>query len=186
MIITITGKPCSGKGTAAKEFCKQFNFEYMCTGDMFRNYAKQYGYDNILSFQENSPIIKQIDKLIDDNSIEIGKTRINNNIVFDSRLAWHFIPNSFKVFIDVDFETAGKRLFEAKRTSEQIDSIENAVESLKTRWQIENNRYLELYNVNNLNMENYDLIIDSSNLTPNEVVEAIKQGYDKFINQENY
>lgn len=183
MIITITGKPCSGKGTAAKLFCEQYNFEYLCTGDMFRNYAKQYGYDNILSFQENSPIIKQIDKLIDDNSIEIGKTRINDNIVFDSRLAWHFIPNSFKVFIDVDFNIAGQRLLDAKRSSEQTESIENAIESLKTRWQVENNRYLELYNVNNLELNNYDLIIDSSNLTPEQVVNEIKIGYDNFINK---
>ena len=32
MIITITGKPCSGKGTVSKEFCKKYNFEYIGTG----------------------------------------------------------------------------------------------------------------------------------------------------------
>ena len=53
MIITITGKPCSGKGTVSKEFCKKYNFKYLCTGDMFRELAKQYGYSTVLEFQQN-------------------------------------------------------------------------------------------------------------------------------------
>lgn len=183
MIITITGKPCSGKGTAAKEFCKQYNFEYLCTGDMFREYAKKFGHESILSFQEEDERIKQIDKLIDDKTFEIGKTRLNENIVFDSRLAWHFIPNSFKVFIDVDKKTAGERLFNAKRETEQISSIEDAIQSLETRWNVENERYIELYNVNNLDLNNYDLVIDSTNLTPTQIVEQIKQAYENFLSK---
>ena len=178
MIITITGKPCSGKGTVAKEFCKTFNFEYMCTGDMFRSYAKQFGYDNILTFQEEDPRIKQIDKLVDDNTINIGKTRINENIVIDSRMAWHFIPNSFKVFIDVSDEIAGLRLLNAKRDTEQTDDLNEAIKSLQSRWNVENTRYMELYQTNNLNLNNYDLIVDSSNLTPQEVMNII---YEKYI-----
>ena len=65
MIITITGKPCSGKGTVAKEFCKTYNFEYICTGDMFREHAKKLGYDNILTFQEEDPRVKQVDMVVD-------------------------------------------------------------------------------------------------------------------------
>ena len=152
MIITITGKPCSGKGTAAKEFCKLFNFEYLCTGDMFREYAKKFGHESILSFQEEDDRITQIDKLIDNKTYEIGKTRLNENIVFDSRLAWHFIPDSFKVFIDVNDRVAGERLFNAKRETEQISSIEDAVQSLNARWNVENERYTDLYKVNNLNL----------------------------------
>ena len=178
MIITITGKPCSGKGTVAKEFCKTHNFEYMCTGDMFRSYAKQFGYDNILTFQEEDPRIKQIDKLVDDNTINIGKTRSNENIVIDSRMAWHFIPNSFKVFIDVSDEIAGKRLLNANRETEQTKTLTEAINSLKSRWNIENSRYMELYQTNNLNPNNYDLIVDSSNLTPEQVMNIV---YEKYL-----
>ncbi|MBO5954716.1 MAG: nucleoside monophosphate kinase [Clostridia bacterium] len=181
MIITITGKPCSGKGTVAKEFCKLYNFEYICTGDMFRAYAKQFGYDNILKFQEQDPRIKQIDKLVDDGTVDIGKTRAKENIVIDSRMAWHFVPNSFKVFIDVKDEVAGERLLGANRETEKSRTLEDAIESLKSRWNVENSRYMELYNVNNLNLNNYDYVIDSSNLTPSEVVEKIYKNYQKFI-----
>ena len=50
MIITITGKPCSGKGTAAKAFCKEYGFEYVCTGDMFRSIAKEMGYKKVITY----------------------------------------------------------------------------------------------------------------------------------------
>ena len=185
MIITITGKPCSGKGTVAKEFCKNYNFEYMCTGDMFRDFAKQLGYDNILKFQEQNKDIKKIDKLVDDKTIEIGKTRINENIVIDSRLAWHFIPNSFKVFIDVDIATAGERLLNANRSSEKATSLDQAIKDLEDRWNVENNRYMELYNTNNLNPKNYDFVIDSSNLTPTEIMKKIFLAYENFLKKKS-
>lgn len=181
MIITITGKPCSGKGTVAKLFCKEFKFEYICTGDMFREYSKQFGYDNILTFQEQDDRVKQIDKIVDDKIYKIGKTRAKENIVIDSRLAWHFVPNSFKVFIDIDDTTAGERLLHANRTTEQAKTLDEAIESLQTRWKVENERYQELYQINNLNPENYDYIINSKNLKPEEVVEKIYENYKKFM-----
>ncbi len=177
MIITITGKPCSGKGTVAKEFCKKYNFEYVCTGDMFRKFAKELGYSDILAFQTENSKVKDIDKLVDEKIYEIGKTKSNENIVIDSRLAWNFIPNSFKVFIDVDDTIAGKRLLEANRETEQANSLDEAIESLQTRWKVENDRYLELYGVNNLTASNYDYVVDSSTATPLQMVEKI---YEKF------
>lgn len=182
MIITITGKPCSGKGTVAKEFCKEYNFEYVCTGDMFREHAKKLGYDNILTFQEEDPRVKEVDKIVDNTIEELGRTKINNNIVIDSRLAWHFIPNSFKVFIDVNPTVAGQRLLQANRETEKTTSLDDAIKKLETRWQVENDRYWELYKTNNLNPNNYDFIIDSSNLTPKQIMKKIYSKYKKFIN----
>ncbi len=182
MIITITGKPCSGKGTAAKLFCDKYNFEYIGTGNMFREYAKQCGYD-ILSFQEQNEKIKEIDKLIDNQIFEIGQQKLNSNIVIDSRLAWHFIPNSFKVFIDIDDTTAGKRLLNANRETEKHSNLVEAISSLRTRWNVENTRYQELYSIDNLNFNNYDLIINSKDKTPEEIVEIINKEYLKFINK---
>ena len=181
MIITITGKPCSGKGTVSKILCSKYNFEYICTGDMFRNLAKQYGYNSILEFQTNHKNIKEVDYIIDNQTIEIGKTRINENIVFDSRLAWHFIPNSFKVFIDIDWQSAGERLLNANRDSEKVETLDSAIQTLQSRWSTENERYMELYNTNNLNLNNYDCVISSKDLTPEQVAEKIYEEYQKFM-----
>ena len=181
MIITITGKPCSGKGTVSKLFCNNFYFKRISTGDMFREYAKKLGYNSILEFQQKYEKIEEIDSLIDKQTEEIGKTQLNENIVIDSRLAWHFIPNSFKVFIDVDWKTAGERLINANRKEEQAIDINTAINVLKDRWQEENERYLKLYNTDNLNPKNYNLVISSSNLTPEQVSDIIFKEYQKFM-----
>lgn len=181
MIITITGKPCSGKGTVSKLFCKQHNFEYICTGDMFRQEAINHGYETVLQFQQEYKDIKQIDFLIDSKIENLGKKRLQENIVIDSRLAWHFIPNSFKVFIDVDWSTAAERLIGAKRENENATDIETATELLINRWQVENNRYKQIYSTNNLNLDNYNLVINSSNKTPEQIVEIIYKEYQKFM-----
>ena len=181
MIITITGKPCSGKGTVGKLFCEKFNFEYLCTGDMFRNLAKEYGYETVLDFQQNYPDIEKIDNIIDDKTTQIGITRKNDNILIDSRLAWNFVPNSYKVFIDVDWDVAGKRLVNAGRQNEQASTAEEATKTLQERWKAENERYTKIYNINNLNSNNYDLVISSSNLTPEEIADKIYENYKKFM-----
>ena len=181
MIITITGKPCSGKGTVSKIFCKKYNFEYICTGDMFRNLAKEYGYETVLDFQQNYPNIEQIDNIIDDKTKQIGINRKNDNIVIDSRLAWNFVPDSYKVFIDVDWNTAGERLLNAGRQNEQAANLEEATKELKDRWQTENERYTRIYTINNLNLKNYDLVISSTNLTPEEIADEIYENYKKFM-----
>lgn len=180
MIITITGKPCSGKGTVSKIFCKKFGFEYICTGDMFRELAKSYGYDDVLEFQKDE-VCKNADKIVDNKTAELGKTSIDKNIVVDSRLAWHFIPNSFKVFIDIDWQTAGERLLSANRANEKAKEIKSAVQKLKDRWQEENQRYLELYNTNNFNLSNYNLVISSQNKTPEEIADIIYNEYKNFM-----
>lgn len=181
MIITITGKPCSGKGTAAKAFCKQYGFEYVCTGDMFRSIAKEMGYDNILDFQKENPDITKVDKIIDSRTEDLGKTSLDKNIVIDSRLAWNFIPKSFKVFIDVDKKEAAKRLLNANRDTEQINSLEEAQQVLTDRWNTENERYFELYGVNNLNKKNYNYVINSTKLTPEQIIKKIYKKYQKFL-----
>ena len=180
MIITITGKPCSGKGTVSKLFCKEYNFDYICTGDMFREIAKTYGYDNVLDFQKDERV-KTVDYQIDNNTKQIGIERANEDLVIDSRLAWHFVPNSYKVFIDVSWDVAGERLFNAKRETEQVTSIKQATNKLIDRWNEENSRYKEIYNTNNLNPNNYDLIILSDNKSPEEIVLEIFKNYQIFI-----
>ena len=183
MIISITGKPCSGKGTVGKIFCNKYNFKYMCTGDMFREIGEQMGYKDILSFNSDTHIIKSIDEMVDNRTKEIGQSQLQENIVFDSRLAWHFIPQSFKVFIDVDLDIAAERLLDAKRNSEEVKNIKEARRSLKKRWDTENTRYNELYNIDNTNLNNYNLVIDSSNFTPEEIADMIYVEYSKVMQQ---
>ncbi len=180
MIITITGKPCSGKGSISKLFCEKYQFNYMCVGDMMREMAMKNG-QTILEFQQNNANIKDVDNMLDSYTENVGKTRLSEDLLIDSRLAWHFIPKSFKVFVDVDWNTAGVRLIGAGRDSETAKDALTATEELKNRWQTENKRYQELYNIDNCNLGNYNLVVDSTNKTVEELVEIIKKAYEEFM-----
>ena len=180
MIITITGKPCSGKGTVGKLFCKKFNFQYISTGDMFREASKKYSFDSITEFNKDERI-KKIDAEIDNNTIKIGKTKLKEDIMIDSRLAWHFIPKSYKVFLDVKWQTAGERLITANREEEQVSDLKTSVKNLKTRWKLENSRYQELYSTDNLNKKNYNLVVKTDDKTAEQIVEIIYKNYKKFM-----
>ena len=181
MIITITGKPCSGKGTVSKLFCEKYNFDLKSVGDMMRQIALDHGYKNILDFQKNYEDMAKIDNMVDNQTSKFGKQHINSDVVFDSRLAWFFIPESFKVFIDVSWDIAGNRLIEAKRETEQVKNKAEASKLLKNRWQAENERYIKLYNTSNLDLNNYNLVINSDDKTPEEIAEIIHNEYKKFM-----
>ena len=148
---------------------------------MFRSIGQEMGYKDILSFNQDSEVVKAVDSMVDNKTKIIGKERLQDNIVFDSRLAWHFIPNSYKVFIDVNIDTAARRLIEAKRNSEKVQSTTDAKHSLQERWSTENNRYQELYQTDNLDLNNYDLVIDSSDKTPEEIADIIHKEYQKIM-----
>ena len=180
MIITITGKPCSGKGSVGKLFCKKFGFEFLSTGDMIRKISTDLGYASILEAQKSKDI-KKIDDLVDNNTIEIGKKRLHDDLLIDSRLAWHFIPNSFKVFIDVDANIAAKRLLLAERETEKAKTLTEAKKLLVERWKTENARYKKIYGIDNLHKSNYNLVISSSNKTVEEIVELIHTAYINFM-----
>ena len=72
-------------------------------------------------------------------------------------------------------------MLSADRQNEQATSIEHAKKLLIDRWQTENDRYTAIYNTNNLNMDNYDLVIDSTNLTQQQIADNIYREYKKFI-----
>ena len=180
MIITLTGKPCSGKGAALAKFLEKHKFEKFSAGDLFRKIGEEQGL-NVLEMNQ-AENVTDIDKLIDDEITAMGKRDIDKDIVFDSRTAWHFIPDSFKVFLDVQPEVAAQRLINSGRTTEDVNvTLEEAMANLESRWNIENDRYLMLYNFDNRNPKNYNCVIDTTHMTVEEVADKIYSAYKEYV-----
>ena len=174
MNLTITGNLGSGKSTICK-ILKSKGYTVISAGQIFRDIAKEKGIDvNTLNSEINENLKKEhnIDTLIDQRTEKAGKEL--DNVVFDSRLAWHFVPDSFKVFISVDINTAAERVFkDSERKSEKYASIDDAKEHLVKRANMEEIRYHELYGVNYFDKSNYDLIVDSTKRTPEQIADTI-------------
>ena len=104
------------------------------------------------------------------------------NVIFDSRMAWHFVPKSFKVFVDLNDEEMARRLVNSDREGkEKFSDLIAAKESLLNRERLEVDRYKKLYNADLSDLSNFDFVIDSSNKTPEELEEKVWKAYQKFV-----
>lgn len=179
MIITITGKPCSGKSAVIEYLMSKYGFEKFSGGAIFRRIAAERGVDVLELNRINDT---SIDKLVDDEIVKVGKENLEKDIIFDSRTAWHFIPESFKVFVDVNPDEQARRLFNSGRSVEETGtSVEESKMALEERWNLENTRYYTIYGFDNRNPKVFDLVVDNSNLTIEETGEMIYREYLKFM-----
>lgn len=182
-IITIAGQPGSGKSATSKLVAEKLGLEHFSSGDLFRRLGEERGMD-VLHANQNAEKNSQIDHLVDEELRRIG--REENNLVIDSRTAWHWMPDSFKVFLDLDFDTAAVRiashLDEARMASENIpaDTHEYA-KQLQERFDSEAKRYMNLYQINPYTHSNYDLVVDTKNNNLEQVTQIILDSYTKWL-----
>ncbi|MGN1201507.1 MAG: AAA family ATPase [Candidatus Caccovivens sp.] len=185
MNITITGKPCSGKSTTAKLLEQKRNFRRIGVGDIFKQEAEKRGMsaEEFNAYCLNDP---SYDFLIDEQTAKLGEELKGQNIIFDSRLAWHFVPESFKVFVDINEDEMVNRLVKSERKGkEKVDDPIEAKRTLINRRNLENERYKKIYGIDNNDLSQYDFVIDSSNLSVEEVEDAIWNAYQTFLHKLN-
>jgi CMP/dCMP kinase len=179
-IITIAGRPGSGKSTVAKEVAAQLGFRHFSSGDLFRKLARQSGVSDLTRAMRDPAINHKLDRLVDSKLREIGQKE--NNIVIDSRTAWHWIPESFKVFLDLDLRIAAQRIWqdisEHRKTSEEIPANSAAyAKTLEERVKTEAIRFRDQYGINPFDMRNYDLVIDTAVNNQQQVAKKVIKAY---------
>jgi len=177
MIITISGSPGAGKSTVAKLVAKKLKLKYYSIGILLRNLARKRKISllEISKLAEKSP---KIDRKLDDAQIKLGK---RDNFVLDSRLGYHFVPGSIKIFLDVNDEEAGRRIFADKRGVERENtSLKKTIENIKKRKKSEILRYKKYYGINPFDKRRYDLVIDTAGLTPEEAAERVIRFVSEF------
>ena len=177
MFICINGDLGSGKSTVCELLKNKFGFEIFSTGTIHRQLAKS----NRISTLELNKISEKdnfLDNSIDNAVFEYANNHKGESIVFDSRMAWHFLPVSFKVRLTVNPLIAAERVFNNRHFQEESYlSVEDAMHSLIKRQQLENQRYKSFYDVNIEDTNNYDLIVDTSNLTTEGVANRVYENY---------
>lgn len=181
-IITITGFPGTGKSSTAKGVALCLGYEHFSSGDMFRKMAAE----RKLSIEEinfTAEKQKEIDFEVDKLLVKMGEEK--DNFVIDSRTAFHWIPNSFKVFLDLSPRIAAERTFEQirreGRASQAGESIDEVYENTLRRVESERKRYESLYNLDITDKMKFDLVVDTKVNNLEEVIEIVAVAYQKWL-----
>jgi cytidylate kinase len=181
-IITICGGLGSGKSSTAKKVAQILGFQHFSSGDFFRQVGLELG----LSVTETN-IRAETDPKIDEMTDQkLRDMRNADKVVIDSRTAFHWIPESFKVYLDLPAEIAKERILQSlkedklRQQSEQAKNSEEIFQKMHERFESEQKRYWDLYKINNKDMNQFDLVIDTNKNNLEQVVDIIVEEYKKW------
>lgn len=176
MQISISGAPGSGKSTIGKLLSNELKLPHFSTGQKRGDLAQALGLtlDQINERAETNP---ELDLALDRWQEEQGQTGAPG--IYDGLMAWHFIPQSFKIQLTVDPAIAANRIFENRRASKTRDdeplysSPQETEAIIINRHQANRNRLKTLYGIDLTDPANFDLTIDTTHQSPEEILATI-------------
>lgn len=176
-IICISGNIAVGKSEVAKILADKLGFTLYKASESFRAYARKLNM-SLVEFNDYVKNNPDIDLSIEEHTKEVAS--VNTNMVIDARLGFYVAPHSFKVYMVADIDEAAKRLYNASKNrgkEENYLSEKEAKNAIEHREKSEWERYMKLYNVDIHNLSSYDFVIDTTNLTQQEVADKIYEAY---------
>jgi cytidylate kinase len=186
-IITISGKPGSGKSSTADKVAELLGYTRHSSGDMVRTVLKRHGM-TLDEYNESAETNHDLDAEIDE---QLRSLRDQEDIVVDSRLGFYWIPESFKVYLDLDLDVATARIFkdtvENKSRSdvgEGGSSLPDVARQVRERMDNERGRFRQLYGVDPYAEHHFDLIIDTSRHNPHSVAVTVFDNYKDWLDAE--
>ena len=178
--ISLAGDLGSGKSTLSRLLIDALGAEYYSTGSIVRGIAESMNMTvgELNTYMESHP---EIDNMIDDGLVKLSDDE--RMLIIDSRMAWHFAENSFKVYLYVPIEVSVKRILndQSRGNVEEYKDAADAEAKITARMQSESLRYKEFYGVDNHDLNNYDLILCTSSISPEEAADIIWREFNTYL-----
>lgn len=187
MIISLSGPPGSGKSTIAKLLAERLGWPRYYAGEIRRQAAAKRGM-TLEEYNKLGETDPSTDKEVDRWIAELGKTQ--DNFIIESRTAWHFIPQSVKIYIDVIPEEAAKRMIrqiqtdQRRKESKEFDSIEDIITTNRERMESDNKRYQKYYGIDAFDKNNFDLVVDTTGQTIEQTFDQVWTYIEPKLKQE--
>lgn len=180
-IITIAGALGSGKSSTAKLVAQELGYKHFSSGDLFRAIAKERGV-SIEEINKTAELEQEIDHATDARLRDMAH---GSELVIDSRMAYHWMPNSFKVYLNLAPQTAAERIFShiknEGRMSQSAESVEAVLRATTERRESEKKRYWNLYQVDADDLSPFDAVIDTATMDLPTVVKAVIEKYQAWL-----
>lgn len=176
MIISISGAEGAGKSTIAKMLAAKLGWPRYYIGGIRREKAREHG----LTLEEYNKLGEtdpSTDLEVDEYQKKLGETE--DNFIIEGRTSWHFIPQSYKIYLDIAFEEGARRIFKAlqndnsRNEGSNLKTYDNVLTSLKTRRESDKLRYAKYFNIDVFDVKNYDFVLDTTNLSVEQVFTKI-------------
>ncbi len=196
-LIVVSGMPGAGSTTVSKILAEKLSLNYFSPGQLFKDISKgkvkeqhYYKLFKTLSDERNLEIpdfnsrndsdaainlwetpfgqSQELHEIIDELQLELAK---KDNTILDGKLSIHMIPQAtLKVWLKSSLDERAKRASKRDGLSQ-----EQTKEIIKSREAKEREEWKKIYGIDYFDQEaQADLIIDSSDLSPQEVAEKIK------------
>ncbi|MEK7096732.1 MAG: cytidylate kinase family protein [Patescibacteria group bacterium] len=166
--ITISGKICTGKTSLLKNLEKKLNWPIFMTGKLFRDYVAKNKFDLEQVEEQNEELTKKIDYQVRDLIHAPG------NLIVDGWMSGIMaagLPNVLKVLLICDDNIRYQRF--ADREKINLDEAKKRVDERQSNWL---NKLEKIYKRNDfMEPKNYDLIINTSNISSQEVLKKVLQ-----------
>jgi predicted cytidylate kinase len=176
MIITITGEPGSGKSTIGKKLAQELGYDHYYIGQIRRDAAKKRGM-TLAEYNKYGETHPETDIEVDDYQKNLGKEK--DNFVIEGRTSWFLIPHSTKIYITVDPEEGARRVFKELQVDNNRNedngllTLTDVLRSHREREASDMLRYQKYYQKNCSDKNNFDLIVDTTKLTPKEAFDSV-------------
>lgn len=171
MKITISGYPGAGKTTVGKLLAERFGYKFYSVGDLRGKMAMDRG----MTIDELNKLGEKefwTDDTADQWQKKIGQTE--DNFVMEGRLSFYFIPDSFKLFLTIDPMAAAERIFKDQRPDEKpVATAEEMKQLTQNRLEADRKRYQEYYGLDPSAKENFDVVLDTTNKSIEEIATEI-------------
>ena len=168
MLITLSGLPGSGTSTVARTVASRLGLHHLDGGTVFRALASERG----LSLAEYARVAEgddSIDRALDDRLVARAA---EGDVLIESRLAGWLATRAelaaLRIWIHCDEVERARRV--GSRDGHDTDE---ALAANQAREASERTRYLGFYGIDLTDLSIYDLVLDSTEATPQDLVDTL-------------
>ncbi len=185
MIISITGKPGSGKSSVATAIAKKFGLKRYYMGGLRREMARTRGL-TLSEFNRLGETEAFTDKEVDDYQKKLGQTK--DDFIIEGRTSYFLIPKSYKIFLDVSLAEGARRIWhdlkqDPVKRNEMLNprNLNDVIKSVEDRMASDRKRYQKYYQQDVFDLSHYDYILDTTSIGKDEVIKKVIARIEKDV-----